>query len=387
MSFVRNVINQIKWKLEVLALMPFRLFPVNNNKVFVCNSYGAGYGDNGKYICQELLKANSNIDIVWAVSDMDFFMPKGIRKVKYKTMAYYYEMATSKIWLDNCRKYHYIRKRKGQFYIQTWHADIGLKKAEGDALQSLEDKYIRDAMNDSKMIDLFVTGNDWFETVIRRAYWYDGPILKPGYPRRDIFYKADIELINRIKGDLGIKKGVNIFFYAPTFRHGQDINSLKVYNLDWGGVKVALQERFGGEWQGMVRLHPNLAAYYEDLGIPKDIINVNRYPDMQELLLVADVCISDYSSGIFDFGLTEKVGFLYAEDVENYKKDRGLLFDFDELPFSLSQNNSELIENILKFDMSAYKERIDAFYNKRLHFYDDGFASRKVVEIICKKCR
>ena len=105
-----------------------------------------------------------------------------------------YEVVTAKVWIDNSRKLRYVRKRKGQFYIQTWHGDIGMKKVEKDAIQSLPYEYVQAAKNDSKMADLFVAGNEWITQQYKNAFWYDGPVAKCGYPRRDILYRENNQL-------------------------------------------------------------------------------------------------------------------------------------------------------------------------------------------------
>ena len=379
---IRNVMFKIKEIIEIMFLFPLRLFPVKNNKIFICNDYGRGFGDNPKYICNELLKKSEHYDIVWAVKDLSYPLPEGIRGVKYKSLAFYYEMTTSGIWIDNCRKYHYMRKRKNQYYIQTYHGDVGIKKAEGDAIQSLSYKYIYDAINDSKMIDLFISGNRWMTEGIRRAYWYSGKIAEIGSPRRDIFYNASEKDYIRIRNNLGISCASKVLLYAPTFRKGQDEKSLDVYRLDWKRITEALEKRFGGKWVGLIRLHPNLARFFNDFCIPEGVINVNEYPDMKELLIIAVCCMSDYSSTLFEFAVTGKPGFIYAEDVEEYKNDRGLHFTFDQIPFTVSTSNEELAENILAFNEEEYSKRNKYFFKDIIGIYDDGTAYKKIVEII-----
>ncbi len=106
----------------------FRIFPIKKNKVVVINFYGNGYGDNPKYICEELIKTHEELDVIWLVNKMDDVFPNQIRKVKYKSIKAIYEMATAKIWIDNARKRKYVIKRNGQYYIQTWHGGIRIKE-------------------------------------------------------------------------------------------------------------------------------------------------------------------------------------------------------------------------------------------------------------------
>lgn len=379
----KSLFNKMKWTLGTVMFYILRIFPVKNNKVLIVNSYGSGYGDNAKYISKELEK-DGKFEIVWAVRNMSEKFPEGIRRVKYKSIRYYYDMVTAKFWIDNCRKFVYDRKRRNQFYIQTWHGDLGMKKIEKDAEQVLDEKYLMDAHNDSKLIDVFVSGNKWFSDIIRNAFWYDGDIKEFGSPRRDILYASE-EVRSEIKRKIGIPQDVKIFLYAPTFRATKNETDFDVYKIDWYGVKDALEKKFGGKWQGMIRLHPNLAPYYDQMNIVQGVIDVNKYPDMQELLMVADCCISDYSSCLFEFSVTGKPGFVYAEDLEQYRKDRDLYFDFDIIPFTVAQSNQELINAILNFNESDFSNRCNSFFKGNVCVVDDGNASRKIVELMRKE--
>ena len=133
----------------------FRIFPIKNNKIVISSYYGKGYGDNGKYICQELLKSGRNLDIVWLSEEKQEF-PNQIRVAKYKSVKSIYEQVTAKVWIDNCRKRSYVRKRKKPYYIMTWHGGIGPKKVEKEAERQLPRHYIKAAQRDSKMANLFV---------------------------------------------------------------------------------------------------------------------------------------------------------------------------------------------------------------------------------------
>lgn len=146
-----EVVNQFKNKIIKSLFFIFKLIPINNKKVVVSNYYGKGYGDNPKYIVSELLSTKKDYDIVWLVlPNKNYEFPNGIRTVKYSTLRSIYELATAKIWIDNCRKFSSITKRENQFYIQTWHGGIALKKIEKDTEDTLTAKYIKDAICDSK---------------------------------------------------------------------------------------------------------------------------------------------------------------------------------------------------------------------------------------------
>ena len=105
-------------------------FPLNTKKVVFGNFYGGGFGDNPKFIAEELLKRDLGFEMYWMLEDVNSPLPEGIKPVRPNTFAFAYHMATAKFWVDNTRKQHYLIKRKEQYYIQTWHGGPGLKKVE-----------------------------------------------------------------------------------------------------------------------------------------------------------------------------------------------------------------------------------------------------------------
>ena len=103
----------------------------------------------------------------------------------------------------------------------------------------------------------------------------------------------------------------------------------------------------------------------------------------KELLVVADVGITDYSSWICDYVLTKKPAFLYAKDIEDYNEERGFYYPLKDTPFLVAQNNEILNKNILSFQESVYKDKCDLFLKDR-GCYENGLATIKVVNEIEK---
>ncbi len=361
----------------------FRVFPIKRNKIVFSSYLGLGYGDNGKYIVEELIKRKNKYDIVWLSRSLDNTFPAGVRQVLYKSIKSIFEQSTAKIWVDNRRKPLYIRKRRNQIYINTWHGYMGIKKLEQDVEQQLSSIYVKEAKHDSRMLDYFVSGSKWETECIRKVFWYKGKILEYGYPRSDILLQGFDSI--KVRRKLGLAKEEKILLYAPTFRRSLDEDSFKVYYLEWDRVLDALSQRFGGHWTGMIRLHPNLSLISNKIHIPSEILNVSTYDDMQELIASCDCLITDYSSSILDAGIAEKIGFFYATDYEDYMKDRAVYFDIKkDLPFPFSVDVHGLLKNIESFDMIKYKRDLVEFFDNRYGVYRSGRASSAVCDIIDK---
>ena len=95
------------------------------------------------------------------------------------------------------------------------------------------------------------------------------------------------------------------------------------------------------------------------------IINANNYMEITELMVAADVGVTDYSSWIYDFLLLEKPGFIYAPDAEVYQEKRGLYYPLEETPFSLAKTGEEMKKNVLEFQEDEFKEKAKAFLEQK----------------------
>lgn len=362
----------------------FKLFPLKNKVVF-CSFWGENCSDNPKYISEELLKEKSNIKQVWIIrKNTKIEKNSNIKYVNWGSLSMIYELATAKVWVDNHTKPVWISKRKNQFYIETWHGGLGMKKIEADLGKNLKPKSKKQIMHNSYMADLFISNSNFLTQIYKRAFWYKGEILECGFPKNDIFF-AEKEKLDNVKNKVykffNIPDNNSIVLYAPTYR--KDF-SLDYYDIQFNKLIKTLNEKFHKDFICMVRLHPRMKNMFENMHINNEqVIDGSKYNDIQELIIASEVFITDYSSGIFDFALQFKPGFIYAKDIKKYKNERGLYFELETLPFPLSTTNKELEENIEKFDYEKYKQKLYKYFNlKEVGLKEKGNASKKVVEII-----
>jgi len=359
----------------------FFVFRIDNNKVLFTSFYGKGYGDSPKYIA-EILK-EYNFKLYWTInaSCMDEFPPY-ILPLKKNRINWLYHMATSGVWIDNCRKQRWISKRSKQFYIQTWHGGICLKKIEMDAMGTLQKEYIEAAQHDSKMINAFISASSYQTELIKKSFWYNGDIIETGLPRSDIFYNNTKETRRKVCDCFGIDYNDGIILYAPTFRNS---NNLSVYNLDSDRIIRVCEEKWDSRYRMIIRLHPNVSNECKQFSYNKSVINGSYYPDSNELICASDVIITDYSSIMFEALENSSIVFLYASDLSSYINERdGFYFSFDELPFDFAETNNQLEKCIRNFDYKRYKLETDTFQN-RIKSFNDGFASKRVVEYILEQ--
>lgn len=381
------------WKARFQSILFYicRIFPVRKKKiVFCCIEGTTGYTCNPKYIAEELIRRNEGYELVWLVNDSSKSFPGEIRVVRNSLWNRAYELSTARFWIDNSRKQLEARKRKGQIYIQTWHAKLGFKPTCLDRGESFSRIAYLVSKHDSDMIDYVLSNSRWYDDTLPTGMIYNGPILRTGSPRCDILVRDRKEIRKKLRVVYNLPADAEILMYAPTFRGGSQDTKRTVQVgqefPDYGGLLKALEKRFGGKWYIFLRLHPQLVARNLDrevAGSMKDaIIDVSRVDDMYEVLAGCDAFMTDYSSAAFDAAVMKIPVFLYAGDYREYEGERGkLLWDLRKLPFPLAIDDGELEERIAGFDWERYEEALEKLF-RETEMVEDGMASARVAEEI-----
>lgn len=355
----------------------FYFAPVQDRKVVFINFNGKGFGCNPKYIAQEILDQSLDYDLVWLVQDLDSDFPEGIRKVSYFSAKALYELATAKVIITNVKNDLRLTKKKNQYVIQTWHGSYSAKRLEADAMDTLPRKYLKESKHNSHQTDLFLSNSRVLSECYRSAFWCDCEIMECGFPRNDVLFGDEQQMRKRVRDWFGVDHDTKLALYAPTFR---DDGSVDGYGIDYRMVQQILSER-GESWKVLIRMHPNVGDCDGLFQFDGDILQATNYPDMQELLMAADVLITDYSSSVFEFAAMKKQIYIFASDVEQYQKMRGLQPAFFEMPYHICRTNEELAEQIRMYDPCSAEQSAEKFMTV-FGGVDQGCASKRVVERI-----
>lgn len=331
-----------------------------------------------KYISKKQECQNTPYEIIFITNHPNAaYAPNNVRVLKTNSLRAIMNLATAKVWVDNNRKENYIRKRKGQYYIQTWHGGIALKKIEKD-YEKLTPNYVKNAKRDSHMTDLYISNSTFCTNMYRKSFWYQGEIMECGSPRNDILLKPNANLGKEVRSRLGVTMQDRIAIYAPTYREG---NNTESYQLDFEQLRAVLCKKFGGNWVVAVRLHPLVSDQSCYLRYNQSIIDASHYRDLYELMAVSDLLITDYSNIMFEFSFMKKPVFLYAKDEEEYTRERGFYFNYEELPYKRAKTQDILFEHIENYQAKCDHEKVQCFLNQ-LTIYETGQASEKVVDRI-----
>lgn len=371
-----------------LLLYVLYIFPLKRNFVMFCSYDGKSYACNPKYIYEYMKKNCRGYKYIWVFNDQKD-IPKEINEeiiVKFKSLKYYYYLAITKVYINNGIAPAYFPFRKSQIVIGTWHGGGAYKK--GGISVTKTKSYIETMKLISQNATYVLSSSERFSKILKKSFLIpESKIIKCGMPRNDIMFQNEEKIKKKVKGFFGIPEEGHIILYAPTFR--STIASVESgfsqgdYLVDIKKLKSALEKRFGGTWFVLFRTH-----YYLCFVDMENVISATEYPDMQELLLAADVLLNDYSSSMWDFSLKvpHKPCFIYADDWKKYDSERGFEMPIQEWPFPLSASNDELYQNILNFNQAEYEKAVDR-HLQTLGSYENGKATEIVTEIIEKACR
>ena len=336
--------------------------PVKDERFLFISMNGKCFGGNPKAVYDYLKKSKARCESIWAFSaDVYDYYKDACVATRLYSFKYYLCLLSSRVIFCDQRTWKPIipLKRKGQIYVQTWHG-TALKKIERD-IPNLPKVYETMAKRDSALVDLWVSGSAFMSSLYKKSFWYNNEILEVGSPRNDVFWASNkSEIRKKVCSFLNIKDDEKIVLYAPTFR-GQ--NSFSYYDVNVRTVVEILSDLDGEKWNFITRFHPNLISELHERTSHLNCMTADAslYPDVQELLVAADVLITDYSSVMFDFMYSRKPCFIYAIDVEEY--DRGFYMSLTkDLPFDVAEDNDQLAYNIKSFSQKDYDKKLDVFF-------------------------
>lgn len=360
----------------------FWIFPIKKKRILLLNELSFKYGDNLKYL-NEFIKNNypNEYEVIFPLMNKYEALEQHLKYVKPFSLSYFKFLLSSKIIITNAGGISYLPIRKKQLVINTWHGGGPYKKTGGALFQ---DKwYIKELRMQRKNVKFMVSSCKICTENENKAMLYETDACLPfGMPRNDIFFESSLPLRNKVFKQYGINEDCKIILFAPTFRtipyDFTDSEKYHVSDINYELLLDALKQKFGGTWKLAIRLHPKLKN--KEIDVP-NALNFTNYPDMQELLYAADVVITDFSSLMWDFSLTKRPCFLYADDIDKYEQERGFYMPSKQWPYPIARNNKELIKNIETFDLEKYQRDIKKHHEK-CGSYEKGIACESIFNII-----
>lgn len=344
------------------------------------DSWRGKYADNPRAVSEELHRRDPSFRQVWVLGEPDPRVPDYVEAVEPGSLGHLAWLGRAQYIVSNGGMPIYWRKKPGQFYLQTWHASPLKKMAYDIERPQWADarRYLRHFSRDIGSWDLLLSQSSFASDVLSRAFRYEGEILSSGYPRNDVLFSSDADRVRaQTRRALGLADDVRAVLFAPTWRDS--------FTFDLELDLETFADELGPGTVFLLRAHNHVAQTVAPQAHPR-VLNVSGIPDPRELLLAADVMISDYSSIIFDFAITRKPILLFAHDIEHYRDElRGLCIDLErEAPGPVLRTSVELLDALGRLDngVAASHRAAQEHFVKRYAEFDDGHAAARTVEAV-----
>lgn len=394
---VMHIANHIRWRVNNFTRKNFgvthfkmrliemvnkfsKMFAIKENRIVFISNRRKDLSGNFEYV-YNILKEDKSLDIRFILDDRD------VKGMSFGTaIAYGYYFATSKVVLvdDFTPLIHKIPKREGTSIIQLWHACGAFKtfgysrlgKEGGQKQASPNHRNYDYAIVSSQEISKFYA--EGFGISLEKA-------VATGVPRTDIFF--DEAYKEKVQKEFYEKypqlKDKKIMIFAPTFRGNGKLSGF--YPVDKFDV-VKVYEELKGEYAIIIKHHPFVQDRNEIPEQYKDyIIDMSANSELNDLLFVADLLITDYSSVIFEAALLDIPMLFYAYDLQRYIATRGFYYEYERfVPGKIVGTFAKAIAAIQENDFET--EKIESF---KTRFFDDldGKSSQRTVDLIYKALR
>ncbi len=368
-----------------------------DEKLYVFEAYqGRQYACSPRAIYEELLKkeAAEGFSFIWVFREPEKYAwlmnNPNTTLVKLGTRAYYKAFARAKFWIINSRTRHCLVPAKDQCFLQTWHG-TPLKRlgcditVEGNnVVSSAEMK--KDYRKEGGRVTYFLSPSSFYSEKIASAFALNereksSKILELGYPRNDELFRPDSAKNADIKARLGILEGKKVILYAPTFRDNQHTKDGCAFTM--GFELDNFCRELGNDYVMLFRTHYFITEQVNLKPYSGMVIDVSNWDNINELYLVSDLLVTDYSSVFFDYANLRRPILFFMYDLLAYQESiRDFYLDIRELPGDIVKTEEELYRAVRRVcGTSVYDERYRAFHEK-FNYLDGPHTGRTVINCL-----
>ena len=372
-------------RLQTLDYPAFLRLPRREQVLF--DGYGPGrYGDDARALHEELVSRDTGWDVVWSMKDGQAAVPQGVRSVARHSREWYEALARSRfVVAADYRSVHDLDSPSEQTVLQTWHGTpitaVGLDDAR--AITRLGRAWESRVRREASQWHYLLSAGPASTATLARAFDYDGEVIESGLPRNDRLMAPNRdETTGAIRRSLGIAEDRTVVLYAPTYRPDQMVTPDR-YRLDLRLDLDEAREALGDDYVLLLRAHPKVVD--EVPAADGDFaVDVSQYADAGDLLQVADVLVTDYSSLMVDFATTGRPMIFFTYDLDYYRNHlRDLYIDPGRLPGPSVTTTAEMLAAVA--EAAGTRRRFDAAYRVFQHEYCvsmDGRAAARVLDVL-----
>lgn len=355
-----------------------RLFIATDDNLILFLSFGGRkFDDSPKSLYDELIKdcRFDGFKLVWAFNNPECFeIPRG-EKIKTDTWKYYVTALKARVWITNSSIERGLTFKGNKcFYINTWHGSA-IKRMGSDI------KNARFLGKGTPHYDVFSAQGQFDIDVFSKAFNLRRSCIHlTGLPRNDVFSSYSKNEVNKLRDKLNIPLGKKVILYAPTFReYESDAQKQRVMSIpiDLSKWHTELSDKYVLLFRAHYEVVNSLKIDDENF-----IRDVSKYKSLEDLMMVSDILISDYSSIVFDYSIMHKPILCFVYDYERYTHERGLYIDVRNY-FLNACDEDGLIKLIKNVKTDIEDEKSIRFQKEYVTHY--GNASHIILEMIAKE--
>ena len=345
---------------------------------------GRQYSGDPRAIHEELVRRGAALEHLWVVRDGACAVPASATVVRKSSREYHEALATARYVVTNDYLPGWFARAEGQVVVQTLHGHPLRKQGFDVAAQRGKARRLLKGLDEQVMSwsHLLSPGGRASE-LLRGAFGVDGALIETGLPRTDLL-AADGRAARRaaVRAALGLPDGARAVLYAPTYREDA-VDRRGRFRLDLRVDLERLRDAAGPDAVVLFRKHPFISDASPQGG--ERILDVSAYPDGTELLVAADVLITDYSSLLVDFAPTGLPLLCFGYDLEEYAAAvRGFYVPFAEtVPAPLLRSEDELAAALADPEAASapFAARREGFVAE-FSPLDDGGAAARVADAV-----
>lgn len=343
------------------------LFVQQDNMLILFSSFaGKKFNDSPK-VLYDAICADPRYDgyrLVWAFEHPEnYTLPRG-EVVKIDTLNYFLTALKSKVWICSVNIERGLSfKKKNTIYINTWHG-AGTKKI-GNACAGRNDY-------DFSSVDMMLVQSSFEKEIFERDFRCRPEAIRMvGFPRNDELFSIidDGQKKKELRRQFDIPEGKKVILYAPTWRDSRDGGLSYKFEAPMNITKW--KKLLSDEYVMLFRMHTFTTIF--DMQYDEFARNVSNYDNLNHILAISDVVITDYSTIVYDCAVARKPFICWGFDYDRYYKERGFYFDLnDEYPGGVFKNEDEVINRLRAVVNSNDTERFETFRKKYIEAGGDS---------------
>ena len=385
-----SFIRKINYKISSFGVK------VDEKTLLFCCFNGKSYSCSPKAIYEYMINTDEFKDykFIWAfVDDKKYkYLEENINTtvVKIREKEYKKYLAKAKYWIFNYKIPDFLYPKKNQIFVQCWHGTplkrLGCDLEHFDNVLNTIDGIKKRYKIEASKFTYFISPSKFASEKFISAWnlkeiGKENIIVEEGYPRNDFLFNYKEKDVQQIRKKLGIENdNRKIILYAPTYRSDQHQTGLGyVYKEEIDFKKM--EEKFGKEYLILFRPHYFIANSFDFDKYKGFVYNVANIDDINELYIISDILITDYSSVFFDYANLKRPMIFFMYDLEHYKNEsNGFYIDLNELPGPIVETQEDLEKSIEDVDFNIGSSKKYKEFNEKYNYLDDGNASKRVIE-------